>query len=177
MTKRRVTQLGMIRICLVIVIVGLVISGVTAFPLEWEIGIASQVLHNSPAVDILPGLVEWIDRVRDALVNTGGRYPFLAYGTDWLAFAHLVIATAFIGPLRDPVRNLWVIRWGMIACVGVIPLALIAGSVRGLPWGWLLLDCSFGVVAIVPLLIAERLSRRLELASKEQSGTSVPPGK
>jgi hypothetical protein len=31
-----------------------------------------------------------------------GAYPFLAYGTDWLAFAHIVIAVFFIGPLVKP---------------------------------------------------------------------------
>jgi hypothetical protein len=150
-----------IRILLVVVIVGLVVSGVTAFPLEWELGIVAGILHSSPAVDLLPGLVEWIDRVHAALVATGEEYPFLAYGTDWLAFAHLAITVAFLGPLVDPVKNVWVIRWGMIMCAGIVPLALIAGSIRGLPWGWMLIDISFGVVAIVPLLIAERLTRRL----------------
>jgi hypothetical protein len=58
------------------------------------------------------------------------------YGTDWLAFAHLVIAVAFWGPLRDPVRNIWVIEWGMIACVGIVPLALFAGPVRDIPLWW-----------------------------------------
>ncbi|SCF41963.1 hypothetical protein [Micromonospora mirobrigensis] len=34
----------------------------------------------------------------------------MLYGTDWLAFAHLVLAVAFWGPLRDPVRNVWVVQ-------------------------------------------------------------------
>jgi hypothetical protein len=156
-----VTTLSWIRLMVLIVIAGLVVSGVTAFPLEWELGIASSVLHASPAVDLLPDFVSWIDRVHHAVVETGEEYPFLAYGTDWLAFAHLAIAVAFIGPLRDPLRNIWIIRWGMIMCAGVVPLTLIAGSVRGIPWGWMLIDMSFAVVAIVPLLIAERLTRRL----------------
>lgn len=150
-----------IRICLVIVIAGLAISGITAFPLEWELGVASSVLHASPAVDLVPSFVEWVDRVHSALVVTYADYPFIAYGTDWLAFAHLAIAVAFLGPLADPVKNIWVIRWGMIMCAGIVPTVLIAGAVRGIPWGWMLIDLSFGVVAIVPLLIAERLTRRL----------------
>ena len=160
-------DLRIIRIMLVIVIVGLVISGVTAFPLEWELGVLAGILHSSPAVDLLPGLVAWIDRVHRALVDTGAEYPFLAYGTDWLAFAHLAIAVAFLGPLRDPVRNVWVIRWGIVMCMGIVPLALIAGSVRGIPWGWMLIDISFGVVAIVPLLVALRLTTRLARADDE----------
>ena len=106
--------------------------------------------------------------IRDALIATDARYPFLAYGTDWLAFAHLVIAVAFVGVFRDPVRNVWIIVWGMIACVGVIPLAVIAGPIRGIPWGWTLIDCSFGVVGIIPLIIVFRLIRRLE---RETAGT------
>ncbi len=153
-----------IRILLVVVIAGLVISGVTAFPLEWELGLASAILHASPAVDLLPSFVEWVDRVHLALVDTYADYPFIAYGTDWLAFAHLAIAVAFLGPLVDPVKNIWVIRWGMILCAGTVPTILIAGAVRGIPWGWMLIDLSFGVIAIVPLLIAERLTRRLAAA-------------
>jgi hypothetical protein len=143
------------------VIIGLVVSGVTAFPLEWELGVVSSILHSSPAADLLPDVVAYVDLVHAAVVDTGERYPFIAYGTDWLAFAHIAIAVAFLGPIVDPVRNIWVIRWGMIMCAGVVPLALIAGSVRGIPLGWMLIDISFGVVAIVPLLIAERLTRRL----------------
>jgi len=84
----------------------------------------------------------------------------MAYGTDWLAFGHLVIATAFIGPLRDPVRNKWIIDWGLIACVGVLPLALICGPLRGIPFYWRLIDCSFGFVGAIPFRIRRRDSVR-----------------
>lgn len=156
------STLRQIRIWIVFFILALVASGVTAFPLETELRIGSDILHASPLPDLLPDLVAWIDRVRDGVIATNDAYPFLAYGTDWLAFAHLVIAVAFIGPLRDPVRNIWIIQWGMIACVGVIPLALIAGAVRGIPFGWMLVDMSFGIIGIIPLIIVYRLVRRLE---------------
>jgi hypothetical protein len=168
-----VTTRRAIRIWLVIFIVGLVISGLTAFPLEAELRLAASILHGTVFGGWMPQLTDWIDRVRDAVIATNQRYPFIAYGTDWLAFAHLVIAIAFVGVFRDPVRNIWIIVWGMIACVAVIPLALIAGPIRGIPWGWTLLDCSFGVVGIVPLVIVYRLIRRLE---REQPVTpSTPP--
>ena len=61
--------------------------------------------------------------------------PFLGYGTDWLAFGHFVIAIVFIGPLRDPVKTVWVVEFGMIACVLVVPFALVMGGVRGIPLG------------------------------------------
>ena len=151
-----------IRAWVIFFIIGLAISGLTAFPLEAELRFVSTVLHATAAPTFAPDLVEWIDRVRDALIDTNNRYPFMAYGTDWLAFAHVMIAIAFIGPLRDPVRNIWVIQFGMIACAGVIPLALIAGAVRGIPFYWQLIDMSFGVFGIIPLLIVYRLIRKLE---------------
>ena len=160
-----------IRAWLVFFIVALVASGLTAFPLETELRIVSDILHATPLPDLMPAFVDWIDRVRDALIATNDEYPFLAYGTDWLAFAHLVIAVAFIGPLRDPLRNVWVIQFGMIACVGVVPLALIAGAVREIPLGWQLIDMSFGVIGIIPLLIVYRLIRRLE---SQQSAAKLP---
>jgi hypothetical protein len=157
-----VSTTAKIRIWLVFFVVALVASGVTAFPLETELRIGSDILHATPLPQLMPDFVAWIDRVRDGLIATNDEYPFLAYGTDWLAFAHLVIAVAFIGPLRDPVRNTWIVQWAMIACVGIIPLALIAGPIRGIPFGWSLVDMSFGVFGIIPLLIVYRLIRRLE---------------
>lgn len=151
-----------IRVWLGIFIAALLVSGITAFPLETELRLGSDLLHSSPLTQWMPDLVTWIDRVRDGLIATNDAYPFLAYGTDWLAFAHLVIAVLFIGPFRDPVRNIWVIQWGMIACIGIIPLALIAGQLRGIPFGWSLIDMSFGVIGIIPLIIVLRLIRRLE---------------
>lgn len=103
----------------------------------------------------------WILKVQDALAQVDRDCPFLPYGTDWLAFAHLVIAVAFIGPWRDPVRNVWVIDFGLIACLAVIPLALIAGHFRGIPLWWRAIDCSFGVFGAIPLLLARRLIGRL----------------
>ncbi|MEV6106952.1 hypothetical protein AB0M28_19875 [Streptomyces sp. NPDC051940] len=149
-----------IRIWLIVFIVGLVLSGVTAFPLQTEIRwLHEAVTSTSLAPD---GLVDWIARVREGLEETDAAYPFIAYGTDWLAFAHLVIAVAFIGPYRDPVRNIWIIEWGMIACAMIVPLALLAGPVRDIPFWWTLLDISFGVFGVIPLWIVRRLIKRLE---------------
>ena len=160
-----------IRISIAVLMLGLVLSGVTAFPLRLELGFASSVLHDLPFAAWFPDAVGWVDRVADALTDVDARYPFIAYGTDWLAFAHLVIAVVFIGPLVDPVRNIWVIQFGVIACIGVVPLALIAGSIRGIPLGWQLIDISFGVIGAIPAVIAWRLTRRLErLRARTVSG-------
>lgn len=155
--------LSRIRVWLVVFVIGLILSGVTAFPLETESRLLADLLHSdwSPAPEHLPVLVDWIDRVHQGIADANRDYPFLAYGTDWLAFAHLVIAVAFWGPLKDPVRNVWVVQFGMIACVAVVPLALIAGPIRGIPWWWQLIDMSFGVVGIIPLLFAYKEIRKL----------------
>ncbi len=150
-----------IRSALAVVIVGLLVSGITAFPLREELAVARHVLENANVQSLVPGLVEWVSRVAEGLETSYRPYPFIAYGTDWLAFAHLLIAVAFVGPFVDPVRNVWVTIWGLIACVGIIPLAIIAGGIRGLPVGWQLIDISFGVIAAIPLTFALILTRRL----------------
>jgi hypothetical protein len=101
-------------------------------------------------------MLKWLDEVYTGIHNTNLSYPFILYGTDWLAFAHIIIAILFIGPLRDPVKNIWVIEWGMICCVMVFPLAFIAGPVRNIPFFHQLIDCSFGVIGIIPLYIVRR---------------------
>ena len=67
-------------------------------------------------------------------MNDGNGFVF--YGTDWLAFGHIVIAVCFAGVIRDPIKNIWVVEFGMISCVLVIPLALICGHIRGIPFFW-----------------------------------------
>ncbi len=150
-----------IRIWVLIFIIGLVLSGVTAFPIETEL--AFMVNHSS----IFPAfLAHWIETIYAAVKDTNLRYPYLSYGTDWLAFGHIVIATAFIGPLKDPVKNIWVIQFGMIACVMVLPLAFIAGPIRQIPVYWRMIDCCFGIFGIIPLYICYKNIRKLEQLQK-----------
>ncbi|GAA0655243.1 hypothetical protein GCM10009535_37630 [Streptomyces thermocarboxydovorans] len=158
----RVALLKGIRAWLVVFVVGLVLSGVTAFPLVHELRWAEEVLRSLAAGEYLPGLMEWVERVRTGLDTADAGYPFLLYGTDWLAFAHLVIAVAFYGPYRDPVRNIWVVEFGMIACAGIVPLALVCGPIRGIPLWWSVIDMAFGVFGVIPLWIVRRKIRRLE---------------
>jgi hypothetical protein len=143
-----------VRALLIFFIGALLISGVTAFPLGWELELLNQIVPMSPIQ--IPSLIEWVSLVNRGLQESYTQYPFIAYGTDWLAFAHIVIAIAFIGPLKNPVRNIWVIEWGMIACVLVIPLAVIMNPIRDIPFFWTLVDCSFGVFGIIPLWIIRR---------------------
>lgn len=164
------TLLRTIRTWLAIVMTGLVLSGVTAFPLEHELHLLVRLAAHLDFAQHLPALNMWLLRVDSALADTSNRYPFLAYGTDWLAYAHLVIAAAFIGPWRDPVRNRWVITWGLIACASVPLLAVIAGPIRGIPLYWRCIDCSFGILCCIPLLIIRRSIADLESTDSEAPG-------
>ena len=140
----------------------LIVSGLTAFPLKWEVTILQNTIGEGTSMEGLwPSMAYWISFVYRGLIETYRQYPFIAYGTDWLAFAHIVIAVAFLGPIRDPIKNVWVIEFGMIACVLVIPLAMIAGAVRGIPFFWRLFDCAFGVFGIIPLWLARRDTLKL----------------
>jgi hypothetical protein len=143
-----------IRLLILIFIVGLLISGATAIPLETEHTLLAHVeTADSNTGTEQSSVKKWIITVREGIVETNAKYPFIAYGTDWLAFAHFVIAIAFIGPLRDPIKNVWIIEFGIIACILVMPFALIMGNIRGIPFGWRLIDCSFGVLGLIPLII------------------------
>jgi hypothetical protein len=161
-----------IRILTCLFIVGLVLSGVTAIPLERELdwlirSLGAEPMVQAPASTAPPDWAVWLLRVREALRDTNAKYPFVAYGFDWLAFGHFLIAIAFVGALRDPVRNIWLFQFGMIACVLVVPYAFVFGGLRGIPIPWRLIDCSFGVFGFVPLWICKRSAA--ELAENQTS--------
>ena len=151
------------RVSLGVFVAGLILSGLTAFPLLGELSILCRWLGitDPAAYDTLSGLRRWIAFVSFGLNKTYAAFPFVAYGTDWLALGHLIIALFFIGPFRDPVRNAWVLRVGLIGCAAVIPLALICGKLREIPFEWRLLDCSFGIVGAIPLLYCLHLTKKL----------------
>lgn len=134
MPKQTLTRF---RLIIGFVIFGLVVSGVTAFPLLTEMNFLASVLTGG-ASDLNTanyiGLTAWVLKVREGLDVTYSAYPFIAYGTDWLAFGHIVIAMFFILPYRDPVRYRGVLHIGIAASIMVIPLALICGPIRGIPF-------------------------------------------
>lgn len=149
-------------------IAGLILSGVTAIPLRQEVDGLIHVLgfQERGSQPSAPLLIEWLFKVRDALNDTQAHHPFLFYGTDWLAFGHFMIAVAFVGVLRDPVRNCWLFDFGLIACVLVIPFAFIFGGLRGIPIWWRLIDCSFGVLGFIPLWFCRKWAIELERCEK-----------
>jgi hypothetical protein len=139
------TAMKTIKRLLLLFIIALFISGLTAIPVEAQLVFLLDHLSKGTA------LFHWIEKVLLAYREVNEQHPFLFYGYDWLAFAHFVLAILFIGPYRDPIRNIWVIQFGMIACALVIPFAFIAGHFRGIPIGWRLIDCSFGVFGFLLL--------------------------
>ena len=152
-------------------VVGLVISGVTAIPLVTELGwlsklTGSQQLVDYPASTNAPDWAVWLENIRRSLTETDNHHPVLFYGTDWLAFGHIVIGVAFIGALRDPVRNRWLFDFGLIACALVIPWAFVFGAIREIPVWWRMIDCSFGVFGAVPLWWCRKWAKELERQEK-----------
>src|SRR6188768_2439318 len=108
-----------IQLLLYVFITGLIVSGITAFPIHTELTYAHDLiayfkLDNS--------LSRWMETVYEGVDEVQRNYPFMAYGTDWLAFAHLILAVLFIGIIKDPVRNIWVLQFGLFACAGILPL-------------------------------------------------------
>jgi len=151
-----------IRFSIVFFMLVLILSGVTAFPvyseLEWLM--KKEYFWNEGS------LGQWLNRVWLGVKETQEKHGFLFYGYDWLGFAHLVIAMAFIGPYRDPVKNKWVIEWAMLCCLSILPLAFIVGSIRGIPWFHILIDCSFGILGILPLWVVKKWIAHLEETTK-----------
>lgn len=149
-----------IRLLILFFMVALILSGLTAMPIETELRWLMQYKNMFPE-----RLANWLQTCYDALADTNSKYPYLAYGYDWLAFAHYVIALSFLGPYRDPVKNSWIIDWQIICCVAIVPLAFIAGPIRQIPIFHILIDCCFGLFGIIPLLICKRWIKQLAATS------------
>jgi len=155
-TKLKAELIYKVKIRIWIIIIGLTLSGLTAFPIETELRWLYEHVMINPEF-----MREWLFAVYHAVKYTNQAYPYLSYGTDWLAFAHLLFAVLFVGALKDPVRNRWVIEFGIIAAIAIFPLAFIAGDVRGIPIFWRLIDCSFGVVSLIILLDCYQIIKKL----------------
>jgi hypothetical protein len=152
------------RVSLGLFLFGLILSGISALPLQSELSILSRFLgtSGSPAHGELDGPRHWIAFVDFGLRETYSRFSFFGYATDWLAFGHFVIAAFFVLPFIDPTRYRGVLQIGLFACAGVIVTALICGPIRGIPFFWTLIDCSFGIVGALPLLYCLRLTRKID---------------
>ncbi|MDB6146854.1 MAG: hypothetical protein JWO45_518 [Spartobacteria bacterium] len=151
------------RVTLGLFIIGLVISGLTTFPLRFELSVLTHIFTRSASNHTFPhGLARWIQFVDSGVRETYSRFPFFGYATDWLGFGHFVIAAFFILPFMNPERYRAVLYIGLAACGGVILVALICGRLRGIPLYWQFIDCSFGVFGAAPLIYCLRLTKRTE---------------
>jgi hypothetical protein len=138
----------------------LAVSGLTAIPVKTEI----VWLQNAVPTTWIT-IHQFLTTIHDAL---HGCNETILYGFDWLAFAHVVIAVLFIGVLRNPVKNIWVVEFGMITCMMILPFAFVVGHERGIPLWWQLIDCSFGVFGIIPLWYVRNLILQLEKQQQEE---------
>lgn len=98
---------------------GLILSGITAFPLAWEVRLLNTRQGVSPALapEHYDGVAFGGAKLDRGLQETYAAYPWTAYGTDWLAFAHIAIAVYFVGSLVNPTKNEWGIYAGLVGCV------------------------------------------------------------
>ena len=125
-------------------IILLILSGVTAFPLVSEV---NWMVEN---ISLFPSYFHgWIYTVYNSVTSTPS---IVLYGTDWLAFAHIIIALFFVGVYINPVRNKFTIDVGIIACIAVFPLAFICGPIRNIPFYHQIIDCCFGAIGLIPLI-------------------------
>lgn len=147
-----------IKAAIIITVAGLLLNGASAVPLRTEL----TILLSKPEV-LPPFLREWWNYVSQGVFETSEQYNFMRYGFDWLAFAHLLIAIAFIGPYRDPVKNQWVIQWAMIASALSIVMAIGWEHVRGIPVWWSLIDAGIGACAFVVLWVCNSWIGKLQM--------------
>lgn len=172
--------LRFIRRWLAVFIVVLVLSGLSVFPI---VTASNWLTSLFPPGD---GMGDWFDRLNQGIRVVDSKYSFIFYGYDWMAFAHFLFAILYIGAWRDPVKNQWLIEFGMIACILIIPAALIGGHFRGIPLWWQMIDCSFGVLGLIVLSLcngqvyllirAQReaaLRERHEIHEAEMTGVGV----
>ncbi len=161
-------SLKTVKIILALFATALFLSGLTALPLRIELSILNSLLGQGTQVEsVFPSFSSWISLVNAAIVFISEEYPFLAYGYDWMAFGHFVIAIAFVGAVIDPVKRIWVIEFGVIACILVIPYSFIVGTLRDIPVFWRFIDSLFGFFGLIPLLLARKII--LNLDEKERN--------
>ncbi|MDZ7904021.1 MAG: hypothetical protein U5L01_16485 [Rheinheimera sp.] len=100
--------------------------GLSVFPLD---AILSRLLPWSELHFPQATLTLFLKDIAEAYYYNLQHYPFMLYSLDWLGYAHLMIALVFIGPIRDPQRNIWVIQFGQLACLLTLPAIWLFGMV------------------------------------------------
>lgn len=154
-------QIRRIRWMLCVVVLGLVFSGLTTFPLMWEVNILNNWLGDPSDLSTIPEVSGFISHIYEGVNLVHQQYPFFLYGLDWLGFAHIAIALAFLGPIRQPLEHYWVVEWAILVCLICVPAILFFGYIREMPLFWSLIDSVFPLIALVPLCIAFKDIRSL----------------
>src|SRR5438128_7562863 len=110
------------RLALGVLIVGLILSGISALPLQWELSILDRWTGSGQtAPNFVPQRIDdFIAFVHAGIEKTYAQFPFFGYGTDWLGFGHFVIAAFFILPFIDPIKYRAILQVGLVACGGVV---------------------------------------------------------
>jgi hypothetical protein len=139
---------------IILFVIILMISGITAFPIQTEIDFMYAHLKNFPIE-----LHDWITRLYHNIHSTP---DVMFYGTDWLAFAHIIIGLFFVPVYIDPVKHKANLYVGMAACLMIFPLAFICGPIRDIPFFHQLIDCSFGMIGILYLYFILRKVNKLQ---------------
>jgi hypothetical protein len=135
---------------------GLFISGITCFPIMYEIS-WGNALFDAWGIKPPP----FIQDITRGITETMAHHQFLFYGTDWLGFAHILFTLLFYGVYKDPIKNIWVTEFGLLACLAIFPLAFIMGPIRGIPFWWQLVDSSFGIIGLWVMWPVYRMTKKL----------------
>ena len=152
-----------VRFWLVFFSMALIISGVTAIFAREGLQILSPFFAKGSILQVYwPDMAEWLSLVYQSIEETYDKYPFLAYGYDWLAFGHFIISIPFLMAVNDPRRYSWVVTYGIIACVSVIPFAIVFGAIRGIPVFWRIVDTLFGIGGLLVLLFLRKQLKTLD---------------
>lgn len=162
-------SLRLIRRWLTVFIVILILSGLSVFPIVTASDWLTSLFPPGDAMG------NWFDRLNQGIRVVDDKYPFIFYGYDWMAFAHFLFAILYVGAWRDPVKNQWLIEFGMIACILIIPSAFIGGHFRGIPLWWQLIDCSFGILGLIVLSICNGQVYQLIRAQRENEPVEFNP--
>jgi hypothetical protein len=95
------------RILMLVVAFVLFMSGVTIWPWEIELELLLSVLDATGGPQALADTVQSILTDMRRLRDENSAIPYLG---DWLAYAHIVLCVLFLMALKDPVRNILVVR-------------------------------------------------------------------
>ncbi len=146
----------------------LVISGLCYFSLPF---LSKKILSFINAFGVRGELYSFAIKMSQGASYNAAHYPFMGYATDWLGFAHLMFALLFVGPLLDPERNEWVIRYGLIVSAAVIPVVLIAGWIREIPIIWRIVNCFFGLFGFLLLYkVSKMVQQNQEFRREIEAG-------